>query len=141
MLWVKAFHIFAMSCWFVGLLCLPHLFIYHSQSTDKAEQQRFKQMEERLHHYLATPAMMFAWIFGLIMLFTYAGLNYSAAGWLYIKAVLVLALTGYHFSMGYFVDQFEQDKNSKSPQFFHYYSLIPLAILVLIVVLVVVKPF
>lgn len=141
MLWVKSLHIIAMMIWFVGLLCLPRLFINHADSKNPAEQAYFKTMEERLHHYIATPAMMFAWIFGLIMLFTYAGLDYSESRWLYFKALLVVALTGYHFSMGYFAERFKKDENSKDAQFFRRYSLIPWAILVIIIVLVVVKPF
>ncbi len=28
MLWIKAFHIIAMVCWFAGLFYLPRLFVY-----------------------------------------------------------------------------------------------------------------
>lgn len=139
--WIKSLHIISMICWFAGLICLPRLFINHLQSTDEAEQLALKQMEERLHHYIATPAMVFTWFFGLIMLFTYAGLNYSESKWLYLKAILVIGLTGYHFSMGYFVEQFKKDNNHKSLQFFQYYSKVPYFFLILIIILVIVKPF
>ncbi|MCB1659662.1 MAG: CopD family protein, partial [Pseudomonadales bacterium] len=49
MLWLKAFHIIAVICWFAGLFYLPRLFVYHAQSTDSTSIERFKIMERKLY--------------------------------------------------------------------------------------------
>jgi len=38
-LWVKAFHIIAVVCWFAALFYLPRLFVYHAMSEDALSHQ------------------------------------------------------------------------------------------------------
>jgi protoporphyrinogen IX oxidase len=58
MLWVKAFHLIFMVCWFAGLFYLPRLFVYHSEASDTISLERFKVMEKKLYYYITTPAML-----------------------------------------------------------------------------------
>ncbi|MFT6029116.1 MAG: putative membrane protein, partial [Oleiphilaceae bacterium] len=58
MLWVKAFHIIAVICWFAALFYLPRLFVYHAQSSDLVSLERFKIMERKLFRGIGTPSMM-----------------------------------------------------------------------------------
>ncbi len=141
MLWIKAFHIISIVCWFAGLFYLPRLFIYHTQTTDSVGNERFKVMERKLYHYITTPAMISSWIFGLLLLYTHAWALYSSNGWLHLKLTLVVLLTVYHFTMGHYVKLFAADKNSRNTKFFRYYNEIPTLFLIIVVILVVVKPF
>lgn len=141
MLWIKAFHIIAIVCWFAGLFYLPRLFIYHTLADDKISQERFKVMEKKLYYYIATPAMIVSWVLGLWLLHLYAWEAYRSSGWLHAKLFLVALLTIYHFSMGYFLKQFKADNNQKSTKFYRYYNEVPTLFLFAIVILVVVKPF
>ena len=63
MLWVKAFHIIFVVCWFAGLFYLPRLFVYHSMSRDEISLARFEVMERKLFWAIMTPSA-----FGTIIL-------------------------------------------------------------------------
>ncbi|MGH9806274.1 MAG: CopD family protein, partial [Terriglobia bacterium] len=42
-LWIRAFHVIAVIAWMSGMLYLPRLFVYHTQTTPgSAESERFK---------------------------------------------------------------------------------------------------
>ncbi|PID65594.1 MAG: TIGR00701 family protein [Gammaproteobacteria bacterium] len=149
MLWMKAFHIIAVICWFAGLFYLPRLFVYHAMAerdltTNRHEAgaiARFKVMERKLYYGITMPAMIATWLSGLWLLYGYAWVAYSSMGWLHTKILLVLLLSVYHFSMGYYYKRFRDDKNSHSHVFYRYYNEVPTLFLLIVVVLVVVKPF
>src|SRR3989338_3241424 len=95
MLWVKAFHVIFVVCWFAGLFYLPRLYVYHAQATDSLSIARFKIMERRLLFGIMTPAGILATLFGLTLLLmntTY----YLHQGWMDWKLVLVGLLWIYH---------------------------------------------
>ncbi|MDX1451415.1 MAG: CopD family protein, partial [Oleiphilaceae bacterium] len=71
MLWVKAFHIIAMVCWFAGLFYLPRLFVYHAQAEDAISKERFAVMERKLYRGIMNPAMITTLALG-IWLISYA---------------------------------------------------------------------
>jgi len=56
MLWIKAFHVVAMVCWFAGLFYLPRLFVYHAMSADSLSQERFVVMERKLYRGIMWPS-------------------------------------------------------------------------------------
>jgi putative membrane protein len=68
MLWLKAFHIFAVVAWMAGLFYLPRLFVYHATAkTDSELAGTLKVMEERLLRIIMMPAMAAVWISGLLL--------------------------------------------------------------------------
>lgn len=140
MLWIKAFHIISIVCWFAGLFYLPRLFVYHSQSEDTISLERFKVMEHKLYHYIMTPSAIASLVFGLWLL-SYNISGYLAMGWVHAKLSLVLLLFIYHVWCGYHLKQFAQDKNQKGHVYYRYFNELPSILLVAIVILAVVKPF
>ncbi|MEC8498622.1 MAG: CopD family protein, partial [Pseudomonadota bacterium] len=54
-LWLIAFHLIAIVCWFAALFYLPRLFIYHSLSDDQISIERFELMERKLFYLIANP--------------------------------------------------------------------------------------
>src|ERR1700679_4257489 len=113
--WFLAFHIIAVIAWMSGMLYLPRLFVYHTETAPGSESsERFKLMERRLLRGIMTPAMIAVWILGpLLAWLTGAYLD----PWLQIKFVLVLALSGLH---GFYVGcwkGFEADRNTRSARF------------------------
>ncbi len=149
MLWIKAFHIISVICWFAGLFYLPRLFVYHAMaeegvktnSDDKGAIARFKVMERKLYYGITMPAMIATWVTGALLLYMYAWTAYSSMGWLHAKITSVVLLTIYHFSMGYYYERFRDDKNQHTHIFYRYYNEFPTFLLLAIVILVVVKPF
>ena len=138
MLWIKAFHIFFMVCWFAGLFYLPRLFVYHTEVKDPTSHQLFCTMERRLM-IMTTIGMLGTWVFGLWLLSEIPG--YMKAGWFHAKLTLVLALSGYHGWLKTRVRAFAEQRNTKSAKFYRIMNEVPALALVAVVILVVVKPF
>lgn len=140
MLWVKAFHIIAVVCWFAAIFYLPRLFVYHAMSEDTASIERFKVMQRKLYRGIMTPSMIATVILG-IWLISYNVDYYMSQGWLHAKLSLVVLLIGFHFYCGHIMKQFRDDANTKSHKFFRVLNEVPVFALVAIVILAVVRPF
>jgi putative membrane protein len=115
-LWIKALHVVAIISWMAGLLYLPRLFVYHSQTNIGSESsETFKVMERRLFRFIMTPAMVVAWITGLLLV--WLG-GYLTDQWLHLKLAFVVALTISHLHLGRLAAGFALDKNAKSEKYF-----------------------
>lgn len=137
--WLKALHVIAVIAWMAGLLYLPRLFVYHCEAESGSEQsETFKVMERRLLHAIMNPAMIASWVFGLAV--AWAG-DLFGEGWFHGKMVFVLALTGAHMAMAKWRREFADDQNSRSQKFYRIANEIPTALMIIIVILVIVKPF
>ncbi|MET4693224.1 protoporphyrinogen oxidase HemJ [Endozoicomonas lisbonensis] len=140
MLWVKAFHLIAMVCWFAALFYLPRLFVYHAMSDDSVSRERFKVMERKLYRGIAMPSMLATLILGFWLL-SYNTSYYMSSGWMHAKLTLVFLLIGYHHVCGAFLKKFARDENTRSHTFYRWFNEVPVLFLVGIIVLAVVKPF
>lgn len=138
-LWIKALHVIAVISWLAGMLYLPRLFVYHAEAGPGTPQsETFKVMERRLLRLIINPAMVVTWAAGLWL--AWEGFRFSA-GWLHAKIALVLVLSGVH---GYFaaaVRRFERDANTRSPRHWRLMNEVPTILMIVIVILVIVKPF
>ena len=137
--WIKAFHVIAVIAWMSGLLYLPRLFVYHTETPPGSEgSERFKVMERKLLKTITNPAMIAVWILGpLLAWLTGAYLD----TWLQVKFVLVILLSGYH---GFLVGcwrAFAEDRNTRSQKFYRIINEVPAVLMIFIVILAVVKPF
>ena len=138
-LWLKALHVIAVISWMAGMLYLPRLFVYHAGTKPGSEQaETFKVMEGRLLKFIMTPAMIVTWLAGiaLVVLGQWVG-----AGWLHAKLALVLVMTVIHGLLSHWMTEFAYDRNTHTQKFFRIVNEIPTLLLILIVILVVVKPF
>ncbi len=115
-LWIKAFHIIAVVCWFAGLFYLPRLFVYHAMSTDSISQERFTIMERKLYRGIMHPSLVATLVLGVCMLYLNPAL--LKAGWMHIKLMLLVFLIAYHFSLGAIYKRFAQGSNQKKVMFF-----------------------
>jgi len=140
MLWVKAFHIISVICWFAALFYLPRLFVYHSQANDEISIERFKVMERKLFKGIGTPSMIMTLIFGFWLL-SYNLEGFTHGAWFHLKLSLVAVLVGYHFYSGKLLKSFARDENQHSHIFYRWFNEFPVLILIAVVILVVVKPF
>lgn len=139
--WIKALHVIAVIAWMAGLLYLPRLFVYHAAATPGSEQsETFKIMERRLLRGIMNPAMILAYVFGLAMLFTPGVVNWGAA-WIYVKLAFVLALTVLHHLYGLWRKDFARDANKRTPKFYKLANEMPTLAMIVIVIMVIVKPF
>ncbi|MEM7408281.1 MAG: CopD family protein [Pseudomonadota bacterium] len=139
MLWVKAFHIIFAVSWYAGLLYLPRLFVYHTETTEPEANERFKTMERKLFLIMSIGALGTA-VFGFWLLHAYAMVAFGGTVWLWAKLALVAALYGFHGWCYLLMRAFREDRNRHSQRFFRMINEIPALILVGVVIAVVVKP-
>ncbi len=139
--WVKAFHVISVIAWIAGMMYLPRLFVYHTAAEKGSIQsETFKIMERRLYRGIITPSMILTWVFGLTMVFTPGIIDWST-GWPWVKAVAVIALTGIHGFYGRQLRNFAADKNERPQGFFRIINELPFVLVIIIVIMVIVKPF
>jgi putative membrane protein len=140
-LWLKAFHIIAVVCWFAGIFYLPRLFVNHAMVDDEATRAQLAVMERKLYRFM-TPFMVFT--IGLGTWLVFAGgfaEHFGSAGWLHVKIVLVLLLCGYHGWLGATVKRFARNENTRSHRYYRVMNELPVLVLFAVVILVVIKPF
>ena len=136
----KALHLIAVISWMAGLLYLPRIFVYHSETIkNKGQSETFKLMEKRLYFYIMNPAMILSWIFGILLIHT-QGIESLGFLWMKIKLGLVVILTAYHFYLLIFLKDFQIDSNIKTSKFFRIINEVPTILLIFIIFIVVFKP-
>ena len=135
----KSIHLIAVISWMAGLLYLPRIFVYHSENDNEIVISVFKTMERKLFYYIMTPAMIFSWLFGLLLI-SKVGFDQLGDLWLQLKLIFVLVLTIYHFYLGSLLNKFKYNENNKSSKFYRYINEIPTLLLILIIFIVIFKP-
>ena len=137
--WVLWFHVISFISWFAVLFYLPRLFVYHAENIDnKGFTDVVKIQEFKLFKYIGVPAMWATVISGGYLAYSY---GFAGNGWLHDKITFVVLLMGYFFSMEKFRQDFAEDRCEKSGKFFRMYNEIPTVLMLLIVAMVVFKPF
>ena len=135
----KSLHLIAVISWLAGLLYLPRIFVYHAEADHESQRSVFKTMERKLYNYIMMPAMMLSWLFGLLLIHS-LGFTVFLELWMQIKAIAVIILTYYHFSLGKFLNDFALNDNQKTPKFFRIYNEIPTIIMIVVIFVVIFKP-
>jgi putative membrane protein len=140
--WTKALHIVSMVAWMAGLFYLPRLYVYHAERANGPGElsELFKTMERRLLRAIMNPAMIATWLFGLLLAAT-PGIVSWGEGWVYVKLGAVAALTWFHHWLSLRRKDFARDENRVSGRRFRAMNEVPTVLLLVIVAMVVVKPF
>ncbi|QJU57227.1 CopD family protein [Sphingomonas sp. AP4-R1] len=141
--WIKAGHVIFVIFWIAGLFMLPRYYIYHQESPPgSAEEKRWIDRERKLRNIIITPSMILVWLFGGILawqlgLFSGGG----GLGWLHLKILLVLGLSGYHGYMVGYGKKLARGERPVSGKALRMMNEIPGIVTAVIVILVIVKPF
>ena len=137
--WIKAGHVIFVIFWMAGLFLLPRYYIYHQESAPgSAEEKKWIERERKLRNIIITPAMILVWIFGLSLMWTTQAWVFH---WFQAKFLLVLALSGYHGWMVGYGRKLARGERPVSGRALRIMNEIPGLAAVLIVILVIVKPF
>ncbi|MCB6182732.1 CopD family protein [Leeia sp. TBRC 13508] len=133
---VKSLHIIFVTSWFAGLFYLPRIFVNMAMVTDDNTQKHLQLMATKLFRFMM-PLSTLTIVFGAWLWFGF----HIQGGWLHAKLLLVLGLIGYHHWCGRILRQFIDGKNTRSHNWYRFFNEVPVIALVIIVLLVVVKPF
>jgi protoporphyrinogen IX oxidase len=137
--WIKALHVVAVISWMAGQLYLPRLMVYHVDAiVGSVQSETFKVMERRLLKAIMTPAMIVAWVTGLWLAWRYFGFK---GGWLHAKLLMVILMTASHGMQARWVREFAADANTRPGRYYRMMNEVPTVLMLVIVVLVIVKPF
>ena len=123
--------------WFAGLFYLPRLFVNLAMETNDAARNRLLLMAGKLYRFV-TPMMWLTLASGIWLWLAYFPL---AMNWMWLKLILVAGLVGYHHVCKRLLRDFETGQNTKSHVWFRWFNEIPVIVLLLVVLLVVFKPF
>lgn len=137
--WFKSIHIVAVISWMAGLLYLPRLFVNHVTAGPEAAAM-LTGMEERLMRIIMRPASVVTLIFGGLLLSTPGVVDWSA-GWIYVKLACVLGLFASHGLMEKWRGEFARGENKRPAKFFRMINEVPTLLMIIIVLMVVAKPF
>ena len=139
-LWIKALHIIAVIAFMAGMLYLPRLFVYHTETQiGSSESERFKVMERKLLRAIISPSLVAVWLLGLTLAMTEPGVVHE--GWMQAKICLVVALSAMHGLYARWVKEFARDIRRYPQRVYRIWNEVPALLMVIIVILVVVKPF
>ncbi len=139
--WIKALHVISMIAWMAGLLYLPRLYVYHCEvKPGSGESERFKVMERRLLRQIMLPAMIATWCFGVLLALTPGVIDWHA-GWWHAKLGAVLLLSGFQGALSGWRRGFLEDRNTRSPKFYRIANEVPTILMIVIVIMVIARPF
>lgn len=139
-LWIKALHIVFVIALMAGLLIYPRYKLHQLKSQPgEVLFETMKDASDRLRKIILNPALILVWVLGITMIV----LNQSllTQGWMHVKLVLVLILSGLH---GYFISigkRIDRGEAGPSPKIMKLLNEVPFLIMVGIVLLAVPKPF
>ncbi|WP_457748702.1 CopD family protein [Sulfurimonas sp.] len=137
--WILWFHVISFISWFAVLFYLPRLFVYHVENIDnKGFVEVVKIQEMKLFKYIGVPSMWATLLSGAGLI--YLG-GWMSAPWLHVKLLFIVFLLINFYSMNVYRKQLLQDRCVKSGKFFRMYNEIPTLLMLVIVAMVVLKPF
>ncbi|MCF6321099.1 MAG: protoporphyrinogen oxidase HemJ [Rhizobiaceae bacterium] len=137
--WLKVAHIVSVISWMVAMLYMPRLMVYHTEKKPGSDaSETFKIMERRLLKGIMTPAMIASWVFGLLLAWQN---NLWAQGWFISKMFLVVLMSAQHGFCAVWVKEFAADERKRKVVFFKIVNEVPTVLMILIVILVIIRPF
>lgn len=137
---ILSLHVIAMVAWMAGMFYLPRLYVYHAQAVVGSEMsETFKVMERKLLKLIINPAMIVTWLAGLTMIWLNPGL--LSQGWMHAKLLCVVLMSTAHGFYARWRKDFERDENTRSHVFYRYANEVPTVLLIIIVAMVIMKPF
>jgi len=118
---------------------LPRFYVYHQESAPgSAEEQRWIERERKLRQIIISPAMILVWILGLSLAWVTDAFSQS---WFHAKFAIVIALSAYHGWMVSYGKKLTKGDRPVSGKALRLMNELPGIAVVLIVVLVIVRPF
>ncbi|OFX08641.1 MAG: TIGR00701 family protein [Alphaproteobacteria bacterium RIFOXYD12_FULL_60_8] len=136
--WIKMLHVLAVITWMAALFYLPRLFVYHAMETPgSATSETFKVMERKLQRGIMTPSLVGVLLTG-IPLVVHIGWS---SGWVHVKLTMVALMVVCHVLYSRWRLDFLHDRNTRPHTFYRLANEAPTLLLMVILIMVIVKPF
>lgn len=139
--WIKALHVIAVIFWMAGMMYLPRLYVYHSQAIPDGEMEKaLIGQERRLLKIIINPAMIIAFLFGLILIVLRHD-QLAGISWLWLKLIAVFILFYIHGILAADRKKFERGERPRSEKFYRMLNEVPALLIIIIVIMAIVEPF
>lgn len=139
--WILAFHVMSFISWMAMLFYLPRLYVYHAEhASNSGFTEVVAIQEDKLYGFIGVPAMWATILSGAAMIALMPEL-FQSGGWLHAKLTAAFFLIVYHFTLGKLKKKLQAGECTKSGKFFRMYNEVPTILMIIIVIMVVVKPF
>lgn len=137
--WLKAGHIIFVIFWMAGLFMLPRYFVYHQEAAaDSPENALWIDRERKLLKIILTPSIIVVWVLGLLLAWHIGAFS---QGWFHAKLALVLVLSAYHGWLSSYAKALARGERRLQGRQLRMLNEVPGLAAVLIVILVIIKPF
>jgi putative membrane protein len=137
MLWLKTFHILFVMSWMAGIFYLPRIFVHFVEGQKAGEQvDRLAIMARKLYGFM-TIMMMLAIGTGVWLWLAYG----FSGGWLHVKIAFVGLMLVYHLWTKARMKEMQKGSLNHSGVFYRWMNELPLILTIVILIMVVVKPF
>jgi protoporphyrinogen IX oxidase len=138
-LWLKAAHIVFVIFWMAGLFTLPRYLVHHQEALERPEEAaQWVEREAKLRRMILTPSLIATWVLGFLLATT---IGAWSSGWLHAKLLFVVLLSGYHGWAVAYSKRLARGQGRLSSRQLRVLNEVPALAIVIIVFLVVVKPF
>jgi len=138
MLWIKAFHLIFVVCWFAGIFYLPRLFVNIALVEDSTTRNHLLVMAQKLYRFM-TPLGILAIGFGVWLVLLNSD-YYLSVKWMHAKLTLVAMLIVYHFLCSKHLKRFLNGQTNPSHIYYRWFNEVPVLILFTVIILAVVRP-
>ena len=140
--WIKSLHVISVIAWMAGIFYLPRLFVYHAEKAAAGSEldKTFQVMERRLLRGIMNPALIATWTFGLLMVLTPGMIDWGQV-WPWLKTAAVLAITWLHYWLAQRRKDFARGENTRSGRTYRIMNEVPTLAMMVIVLMVIAKPF
>ena len=136
-LWVKAFHIIFVIFWMAGLFILPRYLVHHTATVPGSpEDAAWSAREKTLRRMILGPSSILTWALGLCL-----ATSLGFAPWLWAKFAFVIGLTGYDHWATSTARKLAGGQRPYTERTLRMLNELPALFVVVIVLLVVLKPF
>jgi len=137
--WVLWFHVISFISWFAVLFYLPRLYVYHAENIEnKGFVEVVKVQEYKLFKYIGVPSMWTTILSGSYLIYV---IGFEGNTWLHVKLLFIAFLIIYFYSLEKLRKEFAEDRCERSGKFFRMYNEVPTLLMLVIVAMVVIKPF
>ncbi|WP_333587225.1 CopD family protein [Phenylobacterium sp.] len=134
---LRGLHIIAVIAWMAGMLYLPRLYAYHTETAPPGSEfdAHFQVWEQKLLRIIINPAMVATWLLGLSLIFFHVhsagrGWGFLLQPWMITKLALVVALSGWHGFLAGARKKFVAGARPRSAKFWRMTNEIPFLIAV-----------
>ncbi|HFC92088.1 MAG TPA: CopD family protein [Leucothrix mucor] len=138
MQWLKTFHILFVMSWMAGIFYLPRIFVHYVEGKKAGQQvDRLAIMAKKLYGFM-TLMMMLAVGTGLWLWLAYWPLS---MGWLHVKILFVGLMILYHLWCKQRMKEMQKGMLTEYSVNYRWLNELPLILTLVILIMVVVKPF